>query len=51
MEGSNLNDITKTQHYSKEELLIDGFKELLPKDGVFIEPFYGQGSLSKTLNI
>ena len=51
MEGLKLNDIIKTQHYSKEELLVDGFKELLPSKGVFIEPFYGQGNLSKTLNI
>ena len=51
MEGLKLNDIIKTQHYSKEELLVDGFKELLPSKGIFIEPFYGQGNLSKTLNI
>ena len=44
-------DINKTQHYSKEQLLVDGFRELLPQEGKFIEPFYGDGSLSKILNI
>lgn len=46
-----MTDINKTQHYSKNELLVDGFKELLPTDGLFIEPFYGEGNLAKTLNI
>ena len=31
--------------------MIDGFKMLLPQDAYFIEPFYGEGNLSKLLNI
>lgn len=46
-----MSDIIKTQHYSKEKLLVDGFKDLLPDEGFFIEPFYGEGSLSEVLDI
>jgi len=46
-----LSDIIKTQHYSNNNLLVDGFKDLLPQDGVYIEPFYGEGDLAKALDI
>ena len=46
-----MSDIIKTQHYSNNNLLVDGFKNLLPQDGVYIEPFYGEGDLAKALDI
>ena len=46
-----MSDVIKTQHYSNNNLLVDGFKELLPQDGVYIEPFYGEGDLAKALDI
>ena len=46
-----MSDVIKTQHYSNNNLLVDGFKELLPQDGIYIEPFYGEGDLAKALDI
>ena len=45
-----MSDIIKTQHYSNNNLLVDGFKDLLPQDGFYIEPFYGEGDLAKALD-
>lgn len=40
-----MNDIKKTQHYSKEQILIDGLLEYIPLDAILVEPFYGEGNL------
>ena len=42
-----MKDIEKTQHFSKEALLIDGLVEYIPTDAILIEPFYGNGDLAQ----
>lgn len=44
-----LTDIEKTQHYSKNKILLDGLIESIPKDAYIIEPFYGEGDLVKDI--
>lgn len=45
-----LNDLMKTQHYSNNELLIDGLKDFI-LDYPIIEPFYGKGDLVKGFSV
>lgn len=50
MEGFHLNDIKKTQHYSKNSLLLDGLKQFIPNVKI-VEPFYGEGDLVRDFNV
>ena len=46
-----MTDLNKTQHYSKNNLLLDGLTSFIPKNAFIIEPFYGQGDLVKDFSI
>ncbi len=46
-----LTDIEKTQHYSKNELLLDGLIDFIPPNSFIIEPFYGKGDLVKNIHV
>ena len=46
-----MSDLTRTQHYSTNELLLDGLKNFIPENSYIIEPFYGRGDLVKDFNI
>lgn len=42
-----MSDVQKTQHYSNNEILLDGLKNFIPSNAKIIEPFYGRGDLVK----
>lgn len=45
-----MSDIKKTQHYSNNDLLIDGLSEFILNCPI-IEPFYGKGDLVKSFSV
>ena len=46
-----MTDVNKTQHYSKNELLLDGLSDLIPLEANIIEPFYGRGDLVRNFEV
>lgn len=46
-----MNDLKKTEHYSKNPLLLDNLTDFIPSIAKIVEPFYGNGDLVKNFNI
>lgn len=46
-----MNDLEKTEHYSKNPLLLDNLIDFIPATAKIIEPFYGDGDLVKNFNV